>query len=47
MFLLPVDCPKCPETDVIKHGKSAEGKQRFLCQSGNDERSIFILNYNY
>jgi len=45
MVLLPVHCPKCQETNVIKYGKSKEGKQRFLCHSRNDECSTFILNY--
>ncbi len=47
MVLLPIHCPKCQGTHVIKNGKSAEGKQRFLCQSGNDECSTFILDYTY
>ncbi len=47
MVLLPVHCPKCQGTHVIKNGKSAEGKQRFLCHSGKDECSTFILDYTY
>jgi transposase-like protein len=47
MVLFSVSCPKCQGTDVIKYGKSAEGKQRFLCKSGNDECSTFILEYTY
>jgi transposase-like protein len=32
MVLEPVECPVCGGTNVIKHGKSGEGKQRYLCQ---------------
>ena len=32
MVLEPVKCPVCGGTNVIKHGKSGEGKQRYLCQ---------------
>ena len=32
MVLKPVECPACHGTNVIKHGKSGEGKQRYLCQ---------------
>ncbi len=31
---LPVKCPHCHSTDVVKHGKSAEQKQRYLCRNG-------------
>ncbi len=30
---IAVECPDCHSTDIIKHGKSSENKQRFLCQN--------------
>jgi transposase-like protein len=35
MVLEPVECPVCGGTNVIKHGKSGEGKQRYLCQDSD------------
>ena len=32
MVLESVECPVCGGTNGIKHGKSGEGKQRYLCQ---------------
>src|ERR687895_158764 len=32
MVLELVECPVCGGTNMIKHGKSGEGKQRYLCQ---------------
>jgi hypothetical protein len=25
-------CPYCHETDIVRHGKSPEGKQRYRCR---------------
>jgi transposase-like protein len=44
---LPVTCPHCHSTDIIKHGKSAEGKQRYLCQNDECPYRTFILNQTY
>ena len=30
---LPVECTHCHSTEVVKHGKSALGKQRYRCQN--------------
>ncbi len=30
---LPVKCPHCHSAEVVKHGKSALGKQRYRCQN--------------
>ena len=43
MVLEPIKCPVCGGTEVIKHGKSGEGKQRYLCQAqGVVERHLFV-----
>lgn len=44
---LPVQCPHCHSEKVIKNGKSAEGKQRYLCQNENCPYRTFILNQTY
>ena len=47
MVFEPVCCPHCHTTDVVKNGKSAEGKQRYRCRHAECPRASFILNYSY
>lgn len=47
MVLEPVHCPGCDGTQVIKHGKTPEGKQRYRCQDQECKRSTFIREYSY
>ena len=47
MILLPVTCPNCNKDDVIKHGKTNEGKQRYCCCNGKCLKKTFILDYSY
>lgn len=42
---LAVECPDCHSTEVVKHGKSGEGKQRYGCQNPDCSRRTFILDY--
>ena len=44
---LPVECPHCHSTEVVKHGKSALGKQRYRCQNKNCPYRTFVLNQTY
>ena len=45
---IAVKCPCCQSTDIVKNGKSKQGKQRYRCQNKQCVRSSFILNYtNY
>ena len=44
---LPVQCPHCHSEEVIKNGKSAEGKQRYRCQNPDCPYRTFILNQTY
>ncbi len=44
---IAVECPDCHSTDIIKHGKSSENKQRYLCQNPECLRRTFILDYTY
>jgi insertion element IS1 protein InsB len=45
MVTIPVQCPHCHSTEVIKAGKHATGSQRYQCQNGQCARRIFLLQY--
>ena len=47
MVLEPVLCPSCGCDDVVKHGPSAEGKQRDKCRNADCSRCTFIQQYSY
>lgn len=42
MVLEPIQCPACQCTNVVKHGKSTEGKQRYKCRNTDCSRSTNI-----
>ena len=45
MVLEPVLCPTCGRHDVVKHGQSKAGKQRYKCRNSNCSRCTFIEDY--
>jgi insertion element IS1 protein InsB len=45
MVSVPVQCPYCQSTAVIKAGKQANGTQRYRCQNEQCTRRIFLLQY--
>src|SRR5262245_6400722 len=45
MVYVPVQCPYCHSTAVIKAGKQANGTQRYQCQNKQCARRIFLLQY--
>ena len=47
MVLEAVQCLTCQCTNVVKHGKSTEGKQRYKCRNTDCSRSTFIKQYSY
>jgi insertion element IS1 protein InsB len=47
MVLEPIHCPSCDGIDVIKHGTTAAGKQRYRCRNPGCSRSSFIREYSY
>jgi transposase-like protein len=47
MVLEPVLCPSCGSEDVVKHGPSAEAKQRYKCRNADCARCTFIQQYTY
>jgi insertion element IS1 protein InsB len=47
MVVEPICCPVCQSTDVVKHGKTDAGKQRYKCRNRDCSRHSFILKYSY
>ena len=47
MASIEVHCPVCKSEQVIKHGVSDEGKQRYQCKNINCSKNTFLLNYSY
>ena len=45
MVYVPVQCPYCQSTEVIKAGNQANSTQRYRCQNGQCARRIFLLQY--
>ena len=48
MIIQVLHCPYCQETDIVKHGLSPEGKQRYRCRTCLEGRGrTFLLEYSY
>jgi transposase-like protein len=47
MVLIPVCCPHCGSDQVVKRGKTENGKQRYLCQQQACSAKTFIVDYTY
>lgn len=47
MVVEPIHCPACQGTDVVKHGKTSDGKQRFRCQNETCPSVTCIREYVY
>jgi len=42
-----IHCPTCGDTQVVKVGKSAQGSQRYRCQSSICATKTFMRDYRY
>ena len=40
-------CPYCQGTDIVRHGTSPEGKQRYRCRACPGRGRMFLLDYSY
>ena len=41
-------CPYCQGTDIVRHGTTSEGKQRYRCRTCRRGRGrTFLLTYTY
>jgi transposase-like protein len=48
MIIQMLHCPYCQGTDIVCHGKSPEGKQRYRCRQCQEGRGrTFLLDYAY
>ena len=47
MVVIPVLCPLCGHDNVVKRGKTENGKQRYLCQNQECSAKTFILDHDY
>jgi len=47
VVLIPVLCPYCASDQVVKRGKTENGKQRYRCQNKACATKTFILDYSY
>jgi transposase-like protein len=47
MILQPIHCIHCHGTDIVKFGKTPEGKQRYKCREDACNGRTFILNYSH
>src|SRR5215831_7652040 len=47
MITQVLHCPYCHGTDIVRHGKSPEGKQRYRCRECPERGRTFLLEYSY
>ena len=47
MAMKAVLCPRCGGSNVVKHRRSTEGKQRYKCRHQDCPRSTLIRQYAY
>jgi len=47
MVLKLMACPTCQHTEVVQHGHTSDGQQRFLCQNPACARHTLLLDYVY
>jgi transposase-like protein len=48
MIIQVLHCPYCQEIDIVRHGLSPEGKQRYRCRTCLEGRGrTFLLDYSY
>ena len=48
MITQVLHCPYCQGTDIVRHGTSSEGKQRYRCRECREDRGrTFLLDYSY
>ena len=47
MILQVLHCPNCQGTNIIRHGTTRQGKQRYRCQETLCNGRTFLLDYTY
>ena len=47
MIIQILHCPNCHGTDIVRHGKTHQGKQRYRCREQRCAGRTFLLEYSY
>ena len=48
MIIQVLHCPHCQSTDIVRHGTTRQGKQRYRCRPCRQGRGrTFLLDYAY
>lgn len=47
MITQVLHCPLCNGIDIVRHGKTPQGKQRYRCRESLCEGRTFVLDYTY
>jgi transposase-like protein len=47
MILHVLHCPHCQGTDIVRHGHTRQGKQRYRCREQRCAGRTFLLDYSY
>ena len=47
MVKITVKCPHCGSEDIVRHGKSKSGIQKYECRNKECSRRVFQLEYQY
>ena len=47
MILQVLHCPHCQGTDIVRHGQTRQGKQRYRCREQHCASRTFLLDYSY
>src|SRR5262249_11328060 len=47
MIIQMLHCPNCQGTDIVRYGKTRQGKQRYRCREKCCAGRTFLLEYAY
>src|SRR5262249_57755764 len=47
MIIQVLHCSNCQGTDIVRHGKTRQGKQRYRCREKGCAGCTFLLEYAY
>jgi len=47
MIIQVLHCPNCQGTDIVRHGRTRQGKQRYRCREQRCTGRTFLLDYTY
>jgi len=47
MIIQVLHCPHCQGTDIVRHGQTRQGKQRYRCREQRCAGRTFLLDYSY